>query len=272
MSVRTTICNPAEVLAYLGKGGSATQDDLGLVTMLMPMCDATINTFLGYNVVQRTYTHIVPDVDMFIVNQNDIGLPVDVVNNQITYTFPGPPVILQLPELPLRSIATFAMDYSALGGQGPTDFSSATDITQGTQYYIDYDCPDPGQTVPYRSGISWTGHVRAWIGVFSGRQRTIQVTYTAGLSPDELDGKVQLGYRNCCDIKFAAILTCAAAFLEAKATQVNGLGAQGPITSERVGDAHFQYDKDAVSQMQGMMRTMPWKAEQLLMNHQRSKR
>jgi hypothetical protein len=271
MSTRTTICNPAEVLAYLGKAGTASEADLGLVTMLLPMTDAAIKSFLGYQVVQASYTHMVPDVDMFSVSQNDIGLPVDVINNHIAYAFPGPQVILQLPEIPVRSIQTFAMDYSALGGQGATDFAAATDITQGTQYYIDYDCPDPGQVVPYRSGISWTGHVRAWIGVFSGRQRTMQVTYTAGFSPDELDGKTALGYRNCTDIKFAAILTAVAAFREAKSTGVN-FGAQGPIVSEKIGDAAFTYDKESVAQMTGMMRTMPFKAEQLLRPHQRVKR
>jgi hypothetical protein len=240
--------------------------------MLLPMTDAAIKSFLGYQVVQATYTHIVPDVDMFVVNQNDLGLPVDVIVNRIAYAFPGPPVILQLPEIPVRSITRFAMDYAALGGQQSTDFAAATNITQGTQYYVDYDCPDPGQTIPYRSGVSWTGHLRAWIGVFSGRQRTMQVTYTAGFTPDELDGKTALGYRNCVTIKYAAILTAAAAFLEAKATQINGIGAQGPIVSERLGDAAFTYHQDAVNQMVGMMTPIPWKAQQLLRDHQRIKR
>jgi hypothetical protein len=240
--------------------------------MLLPMTDSAIKAFLGYQVVQATYNHIVPDVDMFVVNQNDLGLPVDVIVNRIAYAFPGPPVILQLPEIPVRSISTFAMDYAALGGQQATDFAAATDITQGTQYYIDYDCPDPGQTVPYKSGVCWTGHLRAWIGVFSGRQRTMQVTYTAGFSPDELDGKVQLGYRNCVSIKYAAIQTAAAAFLQAKATQNNGIGAQGPIVMEKLGDAQFQYSESAVNQMVGMMADIPWSAKMLLQQHRRMSR
>lgn len=275
MSVRTTICNPAEVLAYLGKAGAATAEaDLGLITMLMPLTDGAIKSFLGYSVVQDTYTHMLPDLDMFVVNQNDVGLPMDVINNRIAYAFPGPPVILQLPEIPVRSVSVFAMDYAALGGQGATDFAAATDILQGSQWYADYDAPDPGQTIPYRSGVSWTGHMRAWIGTFAGRQRTMQLQYTAGLTPDELDGKTKLAYRPGAPlaIKYAAILTAAAAFNEAKATGANGLGAQGPIVSEKIGDAAFTYDKESVAQMTGMMRPLPFKAEQLLREHQRSKR
>ena len=100
----------------------------------------------------------------------------------------------------------------------------------------------------------------------------MQVTYTAGFTPDELDGKTVIGYRRCIDIKYAAIITAAAAFLEAKATQTNGIGAQGPIVMEKLGDAQFQYHEAAVGQMVGMMQKMPWKAQELLRPHQRMQR
>lgn len=267
MASRSTICSPAEVLAYLGKASTATNDDMGLVQVLMPMTDAAIKTFLGYNVIEQTYTHLLPDIDLFALSFNDLGLPVDVVNGRISYAFPGTPVILQCPEIPVRSVTSLYADYSALGGQGPTDFPANTLQVQGTDYYVDYDYinTSPGGT----QGISWTGHIRRWIGVWPSRQRCIKVTYTAGITADELDGLTSFGSQYVTDIKYAAIITTAAAFLEARATQVNGLGAQGPITSERLGDAAFQYAEAAVAQMTGMQTRMPWKAQLLLQPHRR---
>lgn len=269
MSTRTTICSPGEVLAYLGKRSTATDDDRALVEMLMPLVDGTIKTFLGWNVIQTTYTHLLPDQDLFAVSYNDLGIPADVVGNRISYVFPGTSVQIQLPEIPVRQIIALNADYSSLGGQNAADFPANTLQVQGTDFYVDYDGATPTDQVPYTNEICWTGHIRRWIGVWPSRQRSIRVQYVAGLTPDELDNKTPIPYRRVSDIKFAAIISAAAAFLEAKATQVNGIGAQGPITSERIGDAQFNYAEQAVAQMTGMQVTIPWKAQMLLMQHRR---
>lgn len=269
MSSRTTITTPAEILTFLGKGANATDAEWGLVNMLQPMAESAVRTFLGYEVVQNTYTHLLPDIDLFSISQHDIGQPIDVVNNRISYAFPGPPVILQVPQIPLRAVTSLYADYSALGGQGPnTDFPSNTLQVQGTDYYVDFDSLDTGSIT---TGISWTGHLRRWIGVWPARQRCIKITYTAGITPDELDGKTAFPVRRVTDIKYAALLTCAAAYHEAKAWQGNGIGATGPIVSEKIGDAAFTYH-DSIAQITAMQTQIPWKAQLLLMPHQRVKR
>ena len=269
MASRTTICSTAEVLTYLGLASNATDAQRGLVEMLMPLTDAAIKSFLGWNVIQTTYTHLLPDIDLFAISYNDLGIPVDVVANRINYAFPGWPVILQAPEIPLRSVTSLYADYSSLGGQNSSDFPANTLQVQGTDFYVDFDGALPSDTIPYTSEISWTGHIRRWIGVWPARQRAIKLTYVAGFTPDEIDGKTAIPYRRIQDIKFAAILAAAAAYNEARATQINGLGAQGPITQERIKDAAFTYDADAVRNMTGMFSRLPFKVEQLLRPHMR---
>ena len=275
-STRTTICSPAEVISYVGKGASVSDSDRGLVEMLMPMVDGTIKSYLGYEVLQTTYTHLLPDTDLYDSVYNtpwDLGEPYDVIQNKISFGMLGMPQILQTPEIPLRSITSFYVDFAAAGGQRTGDFSAGTLLTLGTDYYVDFDAPAVGASVPYNSGVSWAGQIRRYMGgLWPYRMRTGQVTYVAGISPDELDGVVAFPSRRVTDIKYAAVMACAAAFLQAKATQANGLGAQGPIVSERIGDATFQYDADSVRNMVGMQSELPWNVKQLLNPHRRMMR
>lgn len=264
MASRTTICTASEVLTYLGKGANATDAERSLINMLIPMVDSAIKTFLGWEVVQRTYTHILPDIDLFSLSTNDLGIPVDVVQNRISYYFPGQPVLLQLPEIPVRSVTSIYADYSAMGGQGPSDFASANLQTQGTDFYVDFDTlTDP--TPAAQAGISWTGHVRRWIGVWPSRQRSIKATYVAGFTPDELDGVTAVGSLRCADIKFAAVLSVAAAFQESRAIRQGG-----PIVGERLGDYGVQYG--SVTSVLGMMGALPFKAQCLLQPFVRMRR
>jgi hypothetical protein len=273
MASRTTICSPAEVLTYLGLGSTYTDAQRGLVEMLMPMVDDLIKSFLGWNVIQTTYTHLLPDVDMFDIYYGnfDLGIPFDAAGGRISYAFPGNPQILQVPEIPLRSVTSLYADYSSAGGQGPADFPAGSLLTEGTDYYIDFDSIT--STPSGTTGVCWTGHVRRWIGsVWPARQRTAKITYVAGVTPDELDGVTSFPSRRIKEIKFAAIQACAAAYNQAKATAVNGLGAQGPIVSERLGDAAFQYAETAVMEMTGMMTELPFGIKRVLQPHARIKR
>lgn len=277
VSTRTTICSPSEVLIALGKGSTATDDDRACVNMLLPLTDATIRTFLGWEVIQATYTHLLPDIDLFDGSYNDawggLGEPFDAVGNRISYGMAGVPQILQCPEIPLRSVTSFNVDFSASGGQQSGDFAAATQLTLGADYYIDFDAPDAGQTVPYLSGVCWTGHIRRYMGgIWPYRMRTARVTYVAGVTPDELDAHQLLGSRRVGDIKFAAILTAMAAYQELKSWGASTSGAVGPIIAERLADYSVSYAEAAILQTVGLMNNMPFKAENLLRPHQRCKR
>lgn len=278
MASRTTICAPAEVIAALGKSSTATEDDYGIVNMLLPMVDGTIKRFLGWNVIQKTWTHLLPDIDMYDPNQFGsawpLGEPFDASSGRISYFYPGTPQILQTPEIPLRSVTSLFVDFASAGGQNSNDFPIGTKLTLGTDYYIPFDAPDIGQTVHYASGISWAGHIRRWLGgVWPGRGQTAQCTYVAGVTPDELDGVTQLASRSVGDIKYAAVLSSVAAFRQLKAWSDRSAGQEaGPIISERLADYAATYAEDAILQVTGMMYQLPFAAQQILRPHQRIQR
>ena len=274
MALRTTICKPSEVATYLGLASTATDAQMALIEMLQPMVDAAIKTFLGYEVVLNNYEHILPDTDLFQIGYDNIGYPIDVIQNRIAYGMPGQPLILQLPEIPVRSVQALYADYTAAGGQNPGDFAANTALVQGTDYYVDYDGVLPTQQVPFMTGVCWSGHLKRWLGgVWPMRQRTMLVKYTAGISPDEFDGIIPFfPSRRVMDIKLAAIMACAAEYNQAKATGVNGLGAQGPIISESVGYTKFTYSETSVAQMTGMMTQLPMAVQLRLQPHARIKR
>ena len=274
MSSRTTICSPGEVLAALGKAGTATSDDRGLVEMLLPLTDGAIKRFLGWNVIQKTWTHLLPDIDMYDIAQFqsawDMGEPFDARNGQISYFYPGTPQILQTPEIPLRSVTSLYVDFASAGGQNSANFSSATLLTLGTDYYIQYDAPDPGQTVPYTSGICWAGHIRRWLGgVWPGRSQTALCTYVAGFTPDEIDGVTALPVKPIGDLKYAAILAAVAGFREFKAWADRSGQEPGPIISERLADYSATYSEKAILQATGLMSRLPFKCEELLRPYRR---
>lgn len=266
---RTTICSPAEVLAALGKAGTATTDDRGLIEMLLPMTDATIRSYIGWNVIQQSYTNLLPDFDMYDSVYNtpwDMGEPYDAFNGRIAFGMIGLPQIIQVPEIPLRSVQSFKVDFAAAGGQATGDFSASTVLNLGSDYYLDFDAPGNSATIPYQNGISWAGQIRRFMGgLWPYRMRTALITYTAGLTPDELDSVTPIGSRRVSNIKFAAIITAMAAYREMKAWSDRSGGQEpGPIVAERLADYQAQYHETAVLQVAGLMNDLPAKAKRLL--------
>lgn len=277
MASRTTICSPAEVLAALGKAGTATEDDYGIIQTFMPLVDGAINTFLGWIVVQNSYTAILPDTDLFdAIAYNsawDLGEPFDAINGRIAYAYPGMPQILQVPNIPLRSVTSLKADFSSAGGQNANDFSSATLLNLGTDYYVDYDAPSIGGTVPYLNGVSWSGHIRRWLGgVWPARMRSAQVVYTSGVTPDELDSEQAFPVRDIRTIKHAAILANMLSYKELKAWGGGGTGTSGPIIAERLADYSVTYSEAAILAAIGMMGGLPFKVQELLRPFCRSHR
>lgn len=276
MASRTTICAPAEVLAALGKASTATEDDYGLLNMLLPLVDSAINAYLGWVVLQTTYTALLPDWDMYSVADYQAwpyGEPVDAISNRISYGYPMVPQILQVPNIPLRSVTSLKADFSSAGGQNASDFSSGTLLTLGTDYYLDFDAPAINGTVPYSSGVSWTGHIRRWLGgIWPARMRSAQVVYTAGVTPDELDSVTAFPIRDVRTIKHAAIIAAMMAYKELKAWGGGSTGTSGPVIAERLADYSVTYSEAAILAAIGMQNTLPFKVQMLLQPFARIKR
>lgn len=249
----STLCAIADVLTYIGKASDATDAELGLLEMLLPLTDDAIVTYLGYSVIQAEHTHFLPNDDY---SYGDELTGLDVVNNKVAIETNSNISVLFLPERPVRSNSTITVveDSSSTGGQGASDFSGSA-LTQGTDYYVDETS----------DGVSWNGMLIRKYANWPSRRRTVKVTYTAGLTVAELDaGTVRgPGGVNVRQIKYAAILAATAAFWEAKRHQANAVGAVGAAKSERLADYSITYADESVRNL-SLNYDIPEKSRQLL--------
>ena len=249
------IVTRAEVLQWLGKSDCATAAESALVDMLIPLGESVLTGYVGFQVEQATYTHILPETDD-ILDPNPNRL--DVVNNRVVFDVPGATDVLVLPQRAVRSITSVKEDIGAYGGQGANDFTN-TALTSGTDYYLDY-------TV---SGVSWSGNLMRIAGPWSAKRRTVKVVYVSGFTANEITAGTILGpdertpIRN---LKYAAIITIAAAFLEAQRNSP-GLGA-GPVIMERLADYQVQYAEKYIQHL-SMTTDLPPKAKELVSTFRR---
>ena len=252
MAVLSSICTIGDVLTYLGKAGSANDAARGLIGMLIPLADDAIRSHLGYSVTQQTYTQLYPDRDLHASGNEEY---VDITNGRVTFRQRGASRILQLDELPVRSIVQLHEDSSAYAGQGSDDFAAATLMTEGTDYYRDID----------QSGLCRTGHIIRIGATWPTRGRTVQVQYVAGYTAAELDGTATEGIRAQA-IRFAAIIAVVAAFNEA---DTHGSGAQGTgaaVSQEAIstGGHTVGYDFVGNRSITGLATALPAKSIALL--------
>lgn len=223
-----------------------------MAAMVCPMADAAVKQFCGVSLEQNTYTGFLPHQDYFYTQNGDF---VDVVNNRVAlYGFSDTRDVF-VPETPLRSVTAIYADLSALAGDGPADFGPSTQLVEGTDFYPDWDAP----------GICMSGIIKRWINVWPARGRSIKITFVAGYTADEFAGTTPVNFRpSPVGIKSAAILTAVQHISTALAfTSGNGIGGQGGIVQERLGDAAFTYS-DAAARLLSMQLEVPPMAQRML--------
>lgn len=220
--------------------------------LVCPAADQAVKLFCGVTLEQQSWTHYLPHQDYFYTQNGDF---VDVVNNRVALYGFSDTRDLFLPETPVRSIGSIYADLSALAGQGPSDFGPSTLLVQGTDFYLDRDSDD----------ISMSGIVKRWINVWPARQRSVKVTYTAGYTASEFTGDTPVSFRpSPTMIRHAAIITAVQHINTALSfSPGQGIGGQGGIVSERLGDAQFSYS-DAAARLMSMQVEIPPMAQRML--------
>lgn len=249
------IVTRAEVLQWLGKSDCATAAESALVDMLIPLGESVLKGYVGSQIEQATYTHFLPESDDILDPEPD---RLDVSNNRVVFDVQGATDVLVLPQRPVRSITSVNEDIAAYGGQGASDFSGSN-LTSGTDYYIDYTA----------SGISWSGNLMRIAGPWSGKRRTVKVVYVAGFTAAEITAGTILGpdeRTSIRNLKYAALITVASAFLEAQ-RNAPGLGA-GPVIMERLADYQVQYAERYIQHL-SMTTDLPHKAKELVSTFRR---
>lgn len=222
MAAVAEIVTVPEVLSYLGLGSSATESEIGQVQMLKQWAEAATRRFLGTHVVQTTYTHILPPVHSYL-NSSGGGLD-DRFRPEL-----GP--FLRLPEYPVRSITSIHEDENALGGAASNAFPSDSELTEGTDFYLDVGI----------SGFSKYGTVIRYNNNWSSLPGSIKVVYVAGYSAAELDGDVTENNFDASDIKFGVLRAVVDAYNDMRQQQGGFGGGGGALASERLGDYSVKY-------------------------------
>jgi len=132
--------------------------------------------------------------------------------------------VLPLPVPFVTEVANVWEDWNSVGGQNSGVFSSATLLTVGEDYWVDYESVSQfsREGVLRRNGARWCPY-----------PRSIKVEYTAGLTANQLNDEFA-------DIKDAIIYETAERFKLAKSKQGTATGgggstaSSGPITSEKL--------------------------------------
>ena len=244
-----------DVLDWLGKRECATATERAQIATLIPLAEGALEQYLGFVVEQATYTHYLPETDEGF-DAAEGGL--DVVNGRVVIEADNGLAMLVLPQRPVRSVTSVIEDQGSRGGQGSGDFGNAS-MTQGTDYYLDNTT----------SGVSWTGALMRVAGAWPTRRRTVKVVYVSGFTANELTAGTILGpdeRSSIRNLKYAAIITAAAAVLEAQRHQ-SGLGA-GPVIMERLADYQVQYAESYIKHM-AMQSALPPKAMELVSGFRR---
>lgn len=244
MSIVTSL----DALAFMGES-SPTAAQIMSMDVIRPLAEDAVKSFVGYSIEQATHTHFLPDSDE---SGGDV-VGYDVLNNRVYEEREYGPLWLFLPERPVRSITNLYEDPAAYGGQGSGDFGASTELTAGTDFFVDW-------TV---SGVSWTGRLERVVTNWSTFRRTIKVVYSAGLSAAELSGTSAVRGPQGGGVsafRYAVFMTASMYYREAESLANGGVG---PIQSERLYDYSVTYAKEMLSQLSFQYR-LPYKVQDVL--------
>ena len=221
------IASTAEILTYLGKT-SPTDFDVALVSMLQPLVEFDIKTYLGYDPEQSTYTEYIPAGECYRYFDTSLAT-FDIIGNNRIGSWAIDHSKIQVRNVPLRSVISVYEDPGAFAGDAPGSFSSGTLLTEGTHFYVDWDEP----------GISRSGML-VKVGAWPMVARSVKVTYVGGYTADELNGKASYSV-NASPIKFAILVQIAKEYSAALGSVTQG-GA-GAVTSISLDDYSVAYDR-----------------------------
>lgn len=229
---RPDIATTEDCLEYLGLD-SPTAADRALVSRLKKRVENLARTFCRHGIAQETYTHLLPKSP--VINES-VDQHVEISGDRASIgrgQFGSD--VLQLPQMFVRSITSLFQDTNAKAGQGSGDFGASTELTAGTDFYLDVD----------ETGLSRSGWLVKEAGTWPRQPRTVKVTYVAGLTAAELDDAYS-------DIKDGICEEVQMRFQSTKSMQ-GADGQSGRIKSESIGGEYSVSFDTAVMSQSGLM-------------------
>ncbi len=204
------ITTSSDIQTYLGLASMTA-----LATQVQALAEAHVKDFLGWQEVeQQTWVEYYPR-EQGATNTND---PHYIVASNHQRAVPGfyfAPNIIQLQQLPVRSITEVREDATGYFGQVAGSFGSNTLLQQGSDYFLKTE----------QGGIAWSGQLIRRAFWFPATIGSVMVTYVAGFTAAELSGRWQV-------FKTAVLETAGDLYLRAKALS---MGHKPDIDSEADG-------------------------------------
>lgn len=216
-----------DLLAYLGLECPNAQETL-LVNRLHKSVERSVKRLLGFDPEQKTHEELLPAGDGPGRSMAGGNMMFEIYGNRaIGQSDTTARRRLQLSHVPVRSITSLYEDVGAYAGTADGAFGAGTQLTEGADFYADYDA----------TGVCHSGLLYR-IGSWPNAPKCVKVTYVAGYSEDELagdDDKLDVS-----DIRLAIMEQFAADFNRSRPRGVGG------ITSERLGDYSVTFSDRAV--------------------------
>jgi len=240
-----TIANDDEVLLELGLADTATPEQRAVVVSATSYAEGAVRRYLKYDPVRRNRTEYYPQMDLDFSNQG-AGVWESEGNQAILRRRSQAAASeLQIRHLPIRSVSSLRVDHDARSGTNPFAFAAATEKTEGTDFWPNYDALDSDGSQICRDGI-----LRS-MGAWPTNPGTVRITYTAGYTDEEFRGS---------EIVVDAVpiweAVVAEAVRKAKSVFVNMMSARGgwaagPRTTERLGDYGYSIDAALAARLFG---------------------
>lgn len=238
------IATIAEARTYLGLAASTIGDtDLGLINDCLLAAHASVRKHLRYDPEQQTRTEFYPR-----------GVERSASGGEGTWDSRGGQAffepasgggeadVLVLAHIPVRSITSLYEDSDARFGTAASAFPASTLLTQGTDYWPEFDSASFCMSGIIRRNTAWPTS-----------PGSVKVTYVAGWSADELAGVTVsggLGVPDARDIKEAVLLAACRKFkerkLHAKSSRAGWIA--GPLTGETLGSYSYTADGSSAEQ------------------------
>jgi len=228
------IVDISELLLVLGLSDTVTDTERAIANFSLTQAEGAVKSFLKYDPTQARRTEWYPSMD-FDHQASDAVWEVDDNTAYLRRLAEASTDELQVKHIPIRSVPALDLRIDLDGRSGTRDSSFGTETrkTEGTDYWCDYDGVDDSGNKVSRDGI-----IRS-IGRWPTTAQSVQVTYTAGYTSDELTGKS--GLVDATPI-WASVLDEAARrarglFQKAKSSTAGWLA--GPLKSEKLGDYSY---------------------------------
>ena len=203
-----------------------------LATQVQALAEQHVKDFLGWGEVeQQTWVEYYPR-EQGTTNTNDPHYVVASNHQRAIARLYFAENIIQLQQLPVRSVTEVREDATGYFGQVANSFDSNTILQQGSDYFLKVEDPAIYGGQP----ISWSGHLVRRAFWFPGTVGSVMVTYIAGFTATELSGRWQV-------FKTAVLETAADLYLRAKALSI---GHKPDIAAESDGggvSASYVYNR-----------------------------